>query len=219
VALQSSVPSHAFPFEQLVPAATGVWLTPVTGSHSSAVHGFSSSVDAGEPATHAPDWHESATVHASSSEHAEPFGFAGFEQTPVAGLHVPASWHWSSAVQTTGVPSVQTPEALQVSAPSQASESAQLVPVATGVWVTPATASQASVVHGFPSSVDGGVPGVQVPAWQVSEPLHTVVSLHAVPFGFSGFEHAPFAGLQVPTSWHVSDATQTTGLAPLQEPD
>ncbi|PYM17130.1 MAG: hypothetical protein DMD81_10205 [Candidatus Rokuibacteriota bacterium] len=28
--------------------------------------------------------------------------FAGFEHTPVAGLQVPARWHWSDAVQTTG---------------------------------------------------------------------------------------------------------------------
>ena len=34
---------------------------------------------------------------------AVPFGLAGFEQTPVAGLHVPAAWHWSGAVQVTGL--------------------------------------------------------------------------------------------------------------------
>ena len=37
-----------------------------------------------------------------------PLVAVGFEQMPVAGLHVPAVWHWSLAVQTTGLP-VQTP--------------------------------------------------------------------------------------------------------------
>ena len=31
------------------------------------------------------------------------------EQTPVAGLHVPATWHWSEGVHTTGFAPVQTP--------------------------------------------------------------------------------------------------------------
>ena len=31
------------------------------------------------------------------------------EQTPVNGSHVPTSWHWSSAVQTTGSAPVQAP--------------------------------------------------------------------------------------------------------------
>ena len=30
-----------------------------------------------------------------------PFGASGSEQRPVDGLHVPATWHWSSAAQTT----------------------------------------------------------------------------------------------------------------------
>jgi hypothetical protein len=100
----------------------------------------------------APDWHESVCVHASSSLHAVPSAFAGFEQVPVAGLHVPASWHWSLAVQTTGF------------AP------------------------------------------VHVPAWHVSLCVQASASLHTEPSGFAGFEHVPFAGLQVPALWHASDA-------------
>jgi hypothetical protein len=48
--------------------------------------------------------------------------------------------------------------------------------------------------------------------------LHTVASLHAVPFGLGGFEQVPVEGLQVPASWHESEATQTTGFAPVQAP-
>jgi len=46
----------------------------------------------GEPVQE-PDWQVSASVHALPSLHGVPFDFAGFEQTPVDVLHVPASWH------------------------------------------------------------------------------------------------------------------------------
>src|ERR1051325_1182098 len=61
------------------------------------------------PDTHVPDWHVSGLVHESPSLHELPFAFAGFEQTPVAGLQVPATWHWSDAVHVTGLPPMQTP--------------------------------------------------------------------------------------------------------------
>src|SRR6185436_19829229 len=56
-----------------------------------------------------PAWHVSTCVHASPSLQDLPLGAAGFEQVPVAGLHVPATWHWSNGVQVTGVPLVQAP--------------------------------------------------------------------------------------------------------------
>ena len=40
-----------------------------------------------------PAWHVSACVQALLSLHAVPFAAAGFEHAPVAGLHVPATWH------------------------------------------------------------------------------------------------------------------------------
>src|SRR5207253_524736 len=40
-----------------------------------------------------PPWQVSACVQASPSLQAAPSGLAGFEQTPVAGSHVPALWH------------------------------------------------------------------------------------------------------------------------------
>ena len=43
-----------------------------------------------------------------------PLASAGFEQTPVAELHVPALWHWSEAAQITGLAPEQVP-AWQVS--------------------------------------------------------------------------------------------------------
>ena len=56
-----------------------------------------------------PVWHVSICVHASPSLHAVPLGALGFEQVPVAGSHVPATWHWSLAVHVTGLEPVQTP--------------------------------------------------------------------------------------------------------------
>jgi hypothetical protein len=43
--------------------------------------------------THTPDWHVSVCVQALPSLQVVPFVALGFEQTPVAGLHVPAVWH------------------------------------------------------------------------------------------------------------------------------
>ena len=58
---------------------------------------------------HTPISHVSLCVQASPSLQAVPFAAAGFEHWPVAGLHVPATWHWSDAVQTAGVPDVHVP--------------------------------------------------------------------------------------------------------------
>ena len=58
-----------------------------------------------------------------------PSAFAGFEHVPVDGLHVPASWHWSLALHTTGFAPVQTP-AWQVSVCVQPLPSLQVAPSA-----------------------------------------------------------------------------------------
>ena len=46
--------------------------------------------------------------------HAVPLGLAGFEHTPVVVLQAPAVWHWSWAVQVTGLLPLHAP-AWQVS--------------------------------------------------------------------------------------------------------
>jgi hypothetical protein len=67
-------------------------------------------------------------VQALPSLHEVPSGAFGFEHIPVAGLHVPTTWHESLAVQVTGLPP-QTP-AWQLSLVVQALPSLQLVPLA-----------------------------------------------------------------------------------------
>src|SRR2546426_12611740 len=73
--------------------------------------------------------HWSSYVPVLPSSHVVPSGLAGLEQLPVAGSHVPASWHWSSAVHTTELPPVQVP-AWQGSVCGQASPSLHAVPSA-----------------------------------------------------------------------------------------
>jgi hypothetical protein len=55
-----------------------------------------------EAAVHVPPWQVPL-------EQAVPSAFAGFEHAPVAESQVPAAWHSSSAVHTTGLPPVQAP--------------------------------------------------------------------------------------------------------------
>ncbi len=122
--------------------------------------------------------------------------------TPVAALHESTVQGLPSS--TVGVaPDVHCPATVQVSRPSQTVALSQAVPAAFGVWLTPPTGSQASVVHGFASSTVGGVPEVQAPAWQVSAPSQTVALLQEAPFGFAGFEQTPVVELHVPTSRHA----------------
>ena len=68
-------------------------------------------------------------MQALPSSHDVPSAFGGFEHTPLAGLHVPATWHWSCAVHDTELPAVQVPP-WQVSASVQALPSLQVVPLA-----------------------------------------------------------------------------------------
>src|SRR5438034_1268517 len=75
-----------------------------------------------------PLWQLSVCVQALPSLQALPLAFAGFEHVPVAGLQVPAAWHWSEAVQMTGLLPVQTP-VWQVSACVQALPSLQALPL------------------------------------------------------------------------------------------
>jgi hypothetical protein len=52
------------------------------------------------------------------------------------------------------------------------------------------------------------------PLVQASLVVHALPSLQAVPLAALGFEHAPVLGLQVPATWHWSDAAQATAVPP-----
>src|SRR5688572_5952036 len=71
----------------------------------------------------------------------------------------------------------------QVAVPLQTLPSSQAVPLATLAWAQPLAGLQLSLVQGLLSSHEVGVPGTQLPAWQVAVPLQTLPSSQAVPFG------------------------------------
>jgi hypothetical protein len=69
-----------------------VWTQPVPALQESLVQTLLSSQLIAVPA-HVPPVHWSPDVHALPSLQPVPFVAAGFEQTPVDVLHVPATWH------------------------------------------------------------------------------------------------------------------------------
>jgi hypothetical protein len=193
--LHVSAPLHALPSEQLVPAVAGVWSTPKVGSQLSAVHGFPSSSDGGAPGLQTPEALQvSVPLQALLSAQEVPT-VTGVCVTPWVGSQLSAV-HGLPSSSAGAVPALQVPVELQVSLPLQALPSEHEVPVATGWCLTPAVASQLSVVHGLPSSVTGAVPGEQVPTpLQVSAPLQTFASAQDVPAG-SGVNTGCPAALQ-----------------------
>src|SRR5258708_5329117 len=98
---------------------------------------------------------------------------------PVTGSHASTVQGLPSSMAT-GVPPEHAP-AWHVSPVVQAFPSLHDVPFETPVCETPVTASQASAVHGSPSSVATGAPPVHVPVWHASPVVQTVPSLHEVP--------------------------------------
>src|SRR5437660_894044 len=77
----------------------------------------------------APALQTSLSVLASPSSQGLPSGVTGFEQVALSGSQTPASWHWSWAVQTTGLAPVHVPP-WQVSLCVQRSPSLQAAPSA-----------------------------------------------------------------------------------------
>src|SRR5713101_3172201 len=150
-----------------------------------------------------PAWQVSLWVQALPSLQAAPSALAGLEQVPLAGSQVPATWHWSRAVQTTGFAAMQAP-AWQVSLWVQALSSVQVVPSALcGVEQVPLAGSQTPATWHWSRALQttGFVP-TQVPAWQVSVWVQASPSVQALPFGLSGLEQTPLAGSQTPATWH-----------------
>ena len=96
--------------------------TPATWHWSSAAHVI------GFAPRHAPAWQVSNCVQALLSLHMVPLAAFGLLHMPVIVSQVPATWHWSSAAQVTGVPPTHAP-AWQASICVQALLSEQAVPL------------------------------------------------------------------------------------------
>src|SRR5262245_46833963 len=124
-----------------------------------------------------------------------PSGAAGLVHRPLVGSQLPATWHWSDAVQTIGAPPMQAP-AWQVSAVVQALPSLQLVPSgALGFEQMPLAGSQVPATWHWSDAVQtiGALP-TQAPAWQASAVVQALPSLQAVPSAAVGFEQVPVDG-------------------------
>src|SRR5437899_252359 len=143
----------------------------------------------------APPSQVSVVVHALPSSQVVPFGLAGLEQIPVAGLQVGTSWHWSCAAQTTGAPAAQTP-ASQVSVRGHALPSSQVVPLGlAGLEQMPVTGLQVPTSwHWSWAWQATAVPATQAPPSQVSVVVHALPSSHAVPFGLGDSSRCPSPG-------------------------
>src|SRR5438094_7177961 len=120
----------------------------------------------------------SPRVLASPSSQGLPSGVTGFEQVALSGSQTPASWHWSWAVQTTGLTPVHVPP-WQVSLCVQASPSLQLVPV-SGVTVQLDVPLQVRVLHWSEVQVIAVPTHCPLPL-QVSSKEQALASSHAAP--------------------------------------
>src|SRR5437016_4987262 len=186
-AWQVSLRVHAFPSSHMVPLGlVGLEHTPLDGSHTPASWHWSPALQTtGSRPVQTPAWQVSLRVHAFPSSHATPSGLVGLEQTPVAGLHAPASRHWSPALQTTGAPPVQLP-AWQRSFCVHAFPSSHAAPSSfVGREQTPVDGSQTPASWHWsaaPQTTDA-LP-VQVPASHVSTCVQAFPSSQGVPSRF-----------------------------------
>jgi hypothetical protein len=200
---------------------TGFVHRPDAGSHEPTSWHWSDAVQVtGLLPAQVPDWHVSVCVQALPSLQVLPLAFAGLVHCPDAESQVPTSWHWSDAVQVTGLLPAQLPD-WQVSICVQALPSLHVVPLAlAGLEHCPVTELQTPTSwHWSDAAQVTGLAPAQIPAWQVSVCVHALPSEQAAPLGFAGFEHCPDSGSHAPASWHWSDATHVIGLVPVQVPD
>src|SRR5947199_4259376 len=132
-------------------------------------------------------------------------------QAPVAGSQVPAVWHWSEAVHTTGFAPTQAPAA-QASVCVHTLPSVQGVPSAwAGLLQAPVAGSQVPAVWHWSEAVHTtGLAPTQAPAAQVSVRVQALPSSHGAPLSLAGLLQAPVVGSQVPAVWHWSVAVHTT---------
>ena len=88
-------PAMQTPPVHIVPSAFGVTLPqPLAGVQVAALlHSSPAAQTTLAPPLHVPLWHVSPMVHALPSLHVVPSLAAWFEQVPVPGLQVPATWH------------------------------------------------------------------------------------------------------------------------------
>jgi hypothetical protein len=179
-----SVRVQALPSLQLVPllALVAAEQVPVDGLQVPATLQVPAVQVTGFDPVQVPPWQVSVCVHMLPSLQIVPLvAFVGVEQTPVVGLHVPATWQ-VGAVQVTGLDPVQVP-LWQVSVCVQALPSLQIVPLVALVGVGQAPVAGLHV----PATLQVGAvqvivgPGTHAPDWQASPTVQELLSLQVVP--------------------------------------
>jgi hypothetical protein len=203
------------------PAFPGVAVHPVAGEQPSTVHGLPSLQVTAAPPLQAPPEHVSPVVQAFWSLHEEPSALVGFEHVPL--VHVPATWHWSSAVHVTGVP-LHDP-LWQASPVVQASPSLHDVPFALGTALHfPVAGAQVPTLQTSESPLQSmGVPGLQkrVATLHVSLPLQGLPSSQSASFAqphlLASCVHPPAASLQ-PSVVQAMPSSQGVGEPPHTPP-
>jgi hypothetical protein len=192
-AWQVSAPLQTFPSEHAVPFATGAVAHPVAGTHESVVHGLASLQTSAVPAVHVPLWQVSAPLQRLVSAHEVPFARTALVHTPEAQVSVV---HGFESLQSAAVTHEAQP--------------------AMGVCWQPLTELHESVVQASLSLQLSAVPAAQLPLWQVSDPLQTFASAHAVPF-VTGVVVHPKDGLQ-PSVVQTLPSLQTSAVPAVQAP-
>ncbi len=156
-ASQLSAPLQNSPSAHDVPAATGVWTQPLTGSQLSSVHALPSSHDSGV-LVQLPTGSQTSSVQTSPSSQTS--GVPAWQLPRPSQVSWPLQVSPSSheAPAPSGVPACHVPATSHVSAPLQISPSSHDVPEASGVLEQPVTGSQTSTVQALESSQTSGVP-------------------------------------------------------------
>src|SRR5207253_3198105 len=137
--------------------------------------------------TQLPLWQVSVCVQALPSVHGVPSALAGGAEERGAGMHGPATWHWSRAVQVTGLLPTQLP-LWQVSVCVQALPSLHGVPfVAVGVEQLPVAGLHVPATWHLSRAVQvTGLLPTQLPLWQVSVCVQALPSVQGVPSALAG---------------------------------
>jgi hypothetical protein len=216
-----SVWVQLFPSEHGAPSDfVGLLQRPVDGSQAPALWQASEAVHVVVVApVHAPAWQVSDCVHKSLSLQTDPFDLFGLVHKPVAESQVPATWHWSSALQVTNTMPVHTPlrhtSVVEQESPSLHGRSS----AALGLLHWPVEGLQVPATWHWSSGLQvTGLPPVQTPVWHVSAVVQPFPSLHGVPFGLFGSLQRPVAGSQTPGLWQLSSAVHVTALVPKHTP-
>src|SRR2546427_438105 len=134
---------------------------------------------------------------------------AGLEQLPVAGSHVPATWHWSRAAQVTGLLPTQLP-LWQVSVCVQALASLHGVPfVAVGLEQLPVAGLHVpATCHWSSVFFMETAPTEIFPLSLLSVFPIALAAVQGLPPATAGLEQLPVAGSHVPATWHWSRVVQ-----------